>query len=115
MYQDYKGFVHADKNVHSNGSGYDSLEDFVKSKINKIEYSKFIGININFTESKQFIVYFIVKDFEGRIVKYELKDIDEKIFIEAFHQISLMIYDNGVQPIKKLEESNILGQISLIN
>lgn len=113
MYQDYKGFVHADSNQHSNGSGYSSLENFVKEKLEDLNYSKFIGINTNINENGEFISYAVVMDDQDRIVKHQLQGVKEEIFREAFNGISMMLYDNNVKPIETLEEVYILETIPI--
>ena len=104
MYQDCKGFVHADFNGHSNGSGYSSLEDYARDKITNLKYSEFIGANINISQDGEFSIYFIVKDDESKFAKYELKGVKEDIFRQLFNGLSMMIYDKYVTPIDELEE-----------
>lgn len=113
MYQDYKGFVHADLNGHSNGSGYFSLEDYAKSKLVNLNYSNFIGINIEISADSKFVIYCVVKDLDENIMKHELKGVDRDLFQEVFNGVSMMIYDKNVAPIEKLEEVYVLETIPI--
>lgn len=108
MYQDYKGFVHADFNGHSAGGGYSSLEDYAKDKMSNLKYSEFIGVNIDISKDGKILIYCIVRDSEDKIVKHELKGVKEDIYREVFDGLSMMIYDINVAPIKELEEVYIL-------
>ncbi len=111
MYQDCKGFVHADLNGHGNGSGYFSIEVYAKDKISNLKYSEFIGLNLNISQYGELSIYFIVKDFEGEVVKFELKGVKEDVFLQLFNGLSIMIYDKNVAPIEKLEEVYVLEKI----
>jgi hypothetical protein len=111
MYQDCKGFVHADLNGHSNGSGCFALEDYAKDKISNLKYSEFIGVNLDISQNGELSIYFIVKDVEGEFVKHELKEVKEDVFRQVFNGLSIMIYDKKVAPIKKLEEVHVLETI----
>jgi hypothetical protein len=113
MYQDYKGFVHADLNGYSNGGGYFSLEDYAKDKMSHLEYSKFIGVNIDISQSGEFSIYFIVKDQDDEIVKHQLKEVNEYIFRHVFQNLSMMIYDKNVAPIDKLKDVYVLETIPI--
>jgi hypothetical protein len=114
MYQDYKGFVSANSNKHSSGAGYCSIEEYAMKKIDNLNYSEFIGVNLDVSREGKFFVYFIVKNSEGQFVKHELKEIDEIFFQELFDGVSLMIYDKCVDPIKKLEDVFSLQTLQII-
>lgn len=113
MYQDYKGFVHADFNGHINGGGYFSLEDYVKSKIGNIDYTEFIGINIAIAKGGHFSSFAVVKRKDDELLKFEIPELNEKILQEAFNGIDMMIYDKNVNHIKRLEELHILGTLPI--
>lgn len=113
MYQDYKGFIHADLNGHSNGGGYFSLEEYAKTKISNFKYSEFIGINCEISKNGEFTNYAIVKDEKGSIIKHKLNGLNNEIFREAFNGITMMIYEKNSSGIEHLEKQDILGTLPI--
>lgn len=113
MYQDYKGFVHADFNGHSNGGGYFSLEDYVKSKIGIIDYTEFVGIHIAIANNGHFSSFAVVKSKDDELIKFEIPELKEKILREAFNGLDMMIYEKNVKQITRLEELHILGTLPI--
>lgn len=114
MYQDYKGFVHADKNGFGE-FGFHSIREYANSKIEGLNYSEFVGLNINFDKPSGMSIFFIVKDEEGKVVKHVLEGVNENIFKELFTNVSIMIYDNGIEPPKNLEETFVLESVPRAN
>ncbi len=114
MRQDFKGFIHADFNGHSNGSGFFTLSAYVQAKFPEITFSEFIGINVEKNKDSE-TVYAVIKNDSDEIVRYKLPiSYDELFNAHVFKQASIMLFDKGVKAIKELEEVYKLGGIRLI-